>query len=91
MDPEDSIDDGTVTRCPRLGGDVPFGYCCTCGEERLPCFKIFDCWWERFDVVGYLSSRLSPSDMDRVVQGKPRHKLTSLLDLVEQAKRRAQQ
>jgi hypothetical protein len=23
----------------------------TGGEN--PCFKLFDCWWERFDVVAY--------------------------------------
>ena len=30
-------------RCPRLGGDVAFGYCKVCGEEQSPCFNVFDC------------------------------------------------
>jgi hypothetical protein len=77
-------------RCPRLGGDVAFGYCKHCGERKTPCFKILDCWWERFDVVDYMRSCL-PADAFEALQRerKPPDKVASLLDLIQQAKDRA--
>ena len=53
-----------VRRCPRLGGEVAFGYCKVCGGEKTPCFKVFDCWWERFDVVyGGVQKNLAPAGL----------------------------
>lgn len=49
-------------RCPLLGSSVDFGYCSTCDDNRSPCFKIFDCWWERFDVVAYFKDMLSEEE-----------------------------
>jgi hypothetical protein len=77
-------------RCPRLGGPVSFSYCETCGEHQLPCFKIFDCWWEHFDVAAYLKNKLSQEQFERLVNSKPKPKVASLLDLIEQAKRAKQ-
>jgi len=78
-------------RCPRLGGDVTFSYCRTVGESDLPCWKVFDCWWEIFDVVAYLKCRLDPGDFERIANTRPKHKITSLLELVEAAKNRVQE
>lgn len=75
-------------RCPRLGGDVTFGYCSAAGQGRSPCFKVFDCWWERFDVVAYMQARLSPEAFDALSISGPRPKVASLLDLVRQAQAR---
>jgi len=50
----DTNKDNLEIRCPRLGGPVSFEYCRTNGDEMLPCWKIFDCWWERFDVAAFL-------------------------------------
>jgi len=72
-----------------LGGPVTFGYCRRCGEEHLPCWKVFDCWWESFDVVDFLKSRLSPDQFHRLSQTRPKPKIDSLLELVEQAKKAA--
>lgn len=78
-------------RCPRLGGPVHFGYCRIGGErQNSPCFKVFDCWWERFDVVGYFQQRLSKEDFERLKVGPAPNKVASLVDLIKQAQQRAQ-
>jgi hypothetical protein len=86
MEPE-----GLERRCPRLGGDVAFGYCTVCGEGETPCFKVFDCWWERFDVVAYLQACLPPDAFDALSACRPQPKLTSLVDLIRQAQARTAQ
>lgn len=79
-------------RCPRLGSEVTFGYCEMCGDEKKPCFKVLDCWWERFDVVAYMRQRLPTDDFIALcAERNPPDKLTSLLDLIRQARVRAAQ
>lgn len=73
-------------RCPRLGGQVSFDYCQTSGDRKGPCFKIFDCWWESFDVVEYLKKKLCAEDFNELVAARPRPKMTSLLEIIEQAR-----
>jgi hypothetical protein len=75
-------------RCPRLGGPVAFDYCRHTAEKQTPCFKIFDCWWERFDVVGYLRQRLSKETFDRLKNTRPPDKTATLVDLIRQAQQR---
>ena len=79
MEPE-----GLERRCPRQGGDVAFGYCKVCGEGGTPCFKVFDCWWERFDVVAHMQACLSPASFDALSGSRPQPKMTSLVDLIRQ-------
>jgi hypothetical protein len=79
-------------RCPRLGGEVTFGYCKVCGREKTPCFKVFDCWWERFDVVAHMQACLSPDAFEALSNRRsPPDKMTSLLDLIRKAQRRGAQ
>jgi hypothetical protein len=80
--------DSLVRRCPRLGNPVPFNYCGICGDEQQPCFKILDCWWEHFDVVQYLKDNLSEDQFNRLTQARPKSKVTSLIELIEQARKR---
>jgi hypothetical protein len=75
-------------RCPRLGGPVPFKYCMTAGEDKQPCFKIVDCWWETFDIVRYLQDNLPEDKFARLMQARPRPKIASLVELIEQANSR---
>lgn len=77
-----------VRRCPRLGNPVPFDYCEVCGDEQQPCFKILDCWWEHFDVVRYLKDNLPEDQFNRLMAARPKPKVTSLVELIEQAKKR---
>jgi hypothetical protein len=78
-------------RCPRLGGTVHFAYCRRQGEDGLPCFKVFDCWWEVFDVVGFLRSRLDAADFQRIASARPKPKIASILEIVEEAKKRLEE
>jgi hypothetical protein len=70
-------------RCPRLGGDVAFGYCKACGKGKAPC------WWERFDVVAYMKGCLSPDAFDALSASRPQPKVASLVELIRQARERA--
>lgn len=80
--------DALERRCPRLGGPIPFSYCKTTGENGLPCFKIMDCWWETFDIRTYLENNLSETAFKAISEARPPDKITSILDLIEQAKQR---
>ena len=75
-------------RCPRLGGMVDFGYCRTLGQNGLPCVKVLDCWWETFDVVGFFRRNLSDADFQKIAVARPKPKITSILELVEEARKR---
>jgi len=75
-------------RCPRLGGPVTFSYCRIAVENQNACFKIFDCWWERFDVVDYLQHQLSKEAFNHLRKMQPPDKTTTLVDLIRQAQQR---
>jgi hypothetical protein len=75
-------------RCPRLGGPVPFRYCLLSDDQRQPCFKVIDCWWETFDIVRYLKDNLPENQFKRLMAARPRPKIASLVELIEQAKSR---
>ena len=74
--------------CPRLGHLVHFDYCRNAGDNREPCFKSLDCWWERFDVIGYFRHSLPEAAFPRLSQSSPPNKVASLVDLVHQARER---
>lgn len=86
ISPAESKED-LACRCPRLGGPVTFRYCRSSGDDALPCWKIFDCWWEIFDVATYLKKNLSGDVFNTLINTKPKPKESSLLDLIEQAKK----
>jgi hypothetical protein len=74
--------DSLETRCPRLGGPVTFEYCRLFAGNNLPCWKIFDCWWEIFDVAGFLKQTLSETDFQNLADSKPKPKILSLVELI---------
>lgn len=80
--------DNLERRCPRLGGPVRFAYCRTAGTD--PCYKVFDCWWERFDVTGYFRQHLSRAAFERLAATRPPDKMVGLLDVIRQAQERTQ-
>jgi hypothetical protein len=82
--------DNLERRCPRLGNRVSFQYCLDYGSEgRLPCWKIIDCWWEIFDIRTYLKDKFSEEEVSALEQAKPKPKITSLVELINQAKKRS--
>jgi len=82
----DTNKDRLTRRCPRLGGAISFSYCRTCGQDRQPCWKVFDCWWETFDIVSYMKTCLDADQFERLTKTSPEPKINSLLDLIAQAK-----
>lgn len=83
-------DQDILPRCRRLGQEVTFGYCRqeTAGK---PCRLILNCWWETFDVRGFLRANLPEDTMAQVERAHlspPPSKVLSLLELVQQAKER---
>ena len=75
-------------RCPRLGGETPFKYCMQEAGE-LPCHRIVLCWQPFFPVESYLRKMLSPEKWVEFAAVKPKEKIVSLLELVEEAKLKA--
>ena len=74
-------------RCPRLGHQISFSYCCL-ENQGLPCFKTLDCWYDHFLVEEYMKQELTASEWERVFGGPPKQKMLSLVELIEQAKKR---
>ncbi len=84
--PDPEIDNKEI-RCPRLGSMIPFKYCLMSGDEDMPCFKVFDCWWEIFDVAGYLKENLPGDLFELLVQNQPKDKLSSIIAITEKVKK----
>lgn len=70
-----------------LGHDVPFAYCRAPGSE-LPCRRIFDCWWESFDVEGFIRSHY-PREVIEEILAPRAGKMTTILDLIQKARKAA--
>jgi hypothetical protein len=80
-------------RCPRLGSVISFRYCLISGEDDLPCWKIFDCWWESFDVDGYLKQNLPEAlyHQLKAAAERPKNKLGSIIEMIHQAKNQSRE
>jgi len=77
-------------RCPRLGHQVPFYYC-RLENKGLPCFKTLDCWYEHFQVEEFLLKELSSDQWEKAFKKPKTTKLLSLVDLIQQAKKRQEE
>jgi hypothetical protein len=76
-------------RCPRLGGEVTFAYCRREAGD-IPCPRTIACWEPYFPVEAYLKTALTPAQWDRWSTREPKDKITTLMELIEEAKRRKQ-
>lgn len=74
-------------RCPRLGSEVTFAYCETEGGNH-PCSRILTCWQPYFSVETYLREKLNQEEWDRLQNPESKHKVTTLVELIEAAKKR---
>lgn len=77
--------DNLETRCPRLGSIISFRYCLISGEDDMPCFKVFDCWWEIFDVDAYLKQHLPADVYGMLATARPRPKVASIVEIAQKA------
>ena len=85
---DQNIDD-QERQCPRLGNPISFRFCLISGDDDMACFKIFDCWWERFDVEAYLKQNMPESAFNELVKvaEKPKSKIASIIEIAEKAKK----
>ena len=75
--------------CPKLGHHLNFEYCRT---ERggAPCQKIFNCWFEKFDINTYMKQHFEEIDCSRETSTVP-NKMLTLLELIQKAQTRQQE
>jgi len=74
-------------RCPRLGHELCFSYCRKESGE-LPCHRMVECWSPFFPVEAYLKEFLPSAAGDCFSRRGAVDKMTTLIDLIEQAKSR---
>ena len=82
-------DNDYMIRCPRLGHQIYFSYC-RIENRGLPCFKTLDCWYPHFLVEEYLREELEPEEWEKAFTKPKTTKMVSLLELIEQAKKRTE-
>ena len=75
--------DQRLIRCRMLGHDLNFGYCRE-GAGRMPCRKIFDCWFEQFDVESFMREHYTKEQIEKILT-LPKPKMASLIELIQQA------
>lgn len=76
-------------RCPMLGHEVAFSYC-RAPASKLPCRRIFDCWWETFDVEGFMRRHYGEDDIEKVLAPR-KDKMLSIVELIEKARKARQE
>jgi hypothetical protein len=84
VDEEMTAHDRRTRRCPMLGHGVAFAYCRSPGAD-LPCRKVFDCWWETFDVQAFIRRHFSDEQISRILQPRP-DKMSTLVELIQKAR-----
>jgi hypothetical protein len=78
--------DALITRCPQLGGEVPFSYCRTVNED-VPCRKIIICWEFRIQIGKFLNENYSIDQIQQALAPPTKTRLETILDLIEKAKK----
>lgn len=79
--------DSRVMYCRMLGHQVPFSYCRQTASGQ-PCRKIFDCWYQQFDIQQFMQSHYSQDQIDQIL-APPKPKMTTLVELIRQAQENA--
>jgi hypothetical protein len=49
-----------------------------------------DCWWETFDIAAYVEANYPGEVCQKLTRARPKPKVNQLLELIEAAKRRAE-
>ncbi len=80
--------DDKKSYCRMLGHAVTFNYCRTT-SQNTPCRKIRDCWFETLPIEDYMNTHFNTEEQQLIFK-EPAPKITSLLDLIEQARKRAE-
>lgn len=85
MSDDITANDTRRRRCPMLGHDIAFSYCRAPGAD-IPCRKIFDCWWDTFDVMAFIRSHYGEEGIRRILV-PPKEKVLTLADLIKKARK----
>lgn len=88
-DPALDAYDAHEQRCRLLGHPVPFSYCRAQPEGR-PCRLVVECWQSHFDVNAWLNAHFTPEQIAWIL-APPKPKMLSLVEMIEKAKRAAQE
>jgi len=78
--------DDREIHCPKLGGQVTFGYCRREGGD-IPCPRIIYCWHPFLPVEEYLKERLSSDQWDRCFGRQPQGRIERIFETVERLKK----
>ena len=76
-----------LVRCPRLGDEMAFSYCLR-ESGAFPCSRIISCWSAVFDVESFLHKNMTAKDWESLNNALPKDKVTSLIEIIEAAKRK---
>jgi len=79
--------DGRRRRCPMLGHDVPLAYCRAPGSE-IPCRRVFDCWWETFEVEAFVRAHYGAGVIAQILAPR-QDKTATIVELIERARKNA--
>jgi hypothetical protein len=71
--------------CPMLGSEIAFGYCREPGAA-LPCRKVFDCWFETFDVQGFIQAHYDEAQIQQITSPRA-GRMAAVLEAAAQARR----
>jgi hypothetical protein len=75
--------------CRMLGHSVPFGYCRSV-KGGIPCSRVLDCWFEIFPIRSFIDEHYGEDERSRIF-APPKSKMETLVELVNQAKARAEE
>ncbi|MGA1796305.1 MAG: hypothetical protein ACMUIL_10655 [bacterium] len=78
--------DDMITRCPLLGGEVPFRYCRKV-DGGSPCRRAPVCWSEHFDIAEYIRRFCAAHEIDRFLSGPGPGRLGQIMENLERVKR----
>lgn len=78
--------DQRTRRCPILGHPINFSYCRKPGK-KIPCRKIFDCWWETFDIKVFMEDNYDAETLLQIVSPH-QEKMVSLFEIMKRAQER---
>ena len=81
-----SVFDDREGYCRLLGHHLRFSYCRSC-QEGLPCSRILDCWFEKFDVRKFVEENFSAEEIEQFLK-PPKPKVQTLMTLIQKAQER---
>ena len=71
-----------------LGHHVTFAYC-RAGLSSQPCRKIFDCWFQTFDINKFMKEHFTDEEI-KAILAPPKDKMTSIIELIQKAQQNSE-